>query len=350
MLTGLAGLRFGVETPLHPPGRATRRLDGLSSSEETPPLPTLSPQRSRARRALIADLTTDKRGWLEHGIAALAVSLLGLGVAGSFVLTGNAQHTTASPSVVTSVQPGVAQPSAFDRDAAISRSAQRKPLDPAAVKNLAQQRADALSRTGEQVELAAQSKAVAKRARSLVATSKATLRQGVLLAAQKSTGASGTQTDATIAASLAALGDNSGKACLPVTSGYTIAARFGDVGSWSRYHTGFDFSAPVGTPIHAPIAGVVTNAGYGPASGWAGNYVAIKYPNGMSTLMAHMSTVSVKVGETVRPCQVVGAIGMTGRSFGPHVHFEVYPAGITPGDVYKAINPEPWLHALGLRP
>jgi murein DD-endopeptidase MepM/ murein hydrolase activator NlpD len=65
--------------------------------------------------------------------------------------------------------------------------------------------------------------------------------------------------------------------CLPITRGYSIAARFRPGRAWSRYHTGFDFSAPVGTPLHAPAAGVVTNAGSGPASGWAGNYVAIKY-------------------------------------------------------------------------
>jgi murein DD-endopeptidase MepM/ murein hydrolase activator NlpD len=39
---------------------------------------------------------------------------------------------------------------------------------------------------------------------------------------------------------------------------------------------------------------------------------------------------------------------MTGRTFGPHLHFEVYPAGATPGDVYTAVNPEPWLASLGL--
>lgn len=304
-----------------------------------------------ARHATNADLNADRRGWVEHGIAALAVSLLGLGIAGSVVLTGAAQHTVGTAAVVTTVQPGVAQPSAFDPDASgTSRSGGRKPLDPGAVKNLAQQRANSLAETGEQVGLTAQSKAVQQREKLLAATTKATQRKGTLLAAQRATGASGSQTDADIAASLATIGDSSGKSCLPVTRGYTVAARFGDVGSWARYHTGFDFSAPVGTPIHAPTGGVVTNAGYGPASGWAGNYVAIKYPNGMSTLMAHMSTVSVKVGETVSPCQVVGAVGLTGRTFGAHVHFEVYPAGTTPGDVYKAINPEPWLRALGLKP
>jgi murein DD-endopeptidase MepM/ murein hydrolase activator NlpD len=106
----------------------------------------------------------------------------------------------------------------------------------------------------------------------------------------------------------------------------------------------------VGTALHAPAAGVVTNAGSGSASGWAGNYVAIRYPDGTSSLMAHMSTVSVSVGQTVSACQVVGAVGMTGRTFGPHVHFEIYPAGVTPGDVYKAVNPVSWLAAHGLQP
>jgi murein DD-endopeptidase MepM/ murein hydrolase activator NlpD len=216
------------------------------------------------------------------------------------------------------------------------------------VQNLAQERAETLARSGEQVQQAAQVRAVRNRAQQLAATSKATQRKGALLAAQRHTASAGART--TAGAGRASVRDSSGRACLPVTSGYTVAARFGDVGSWARYHTGFDFSAPIGTAIHAPTAGVVTNAGYGPASGWAGNYVAIKYPNGMSTLMAHMSTVSVKVGETVSPCRLVGAIGMTGRTFGPHVHFEVYPAGITPGDVYKAIDPVPWLRGLGLHP
>ena len=137
---------------------------------------------------------------------------------------------------------------------------------------------------------------------------------------------------------------------MPVRGGYSIAARFGQVGSWSRYHTGFDFSGPVGTPLQAPASGVVTNAGSGPASGWAGNYVAIRHPDGTSSLSAHMSTVSVSVGQTVAACQTVGAIGMTGRTFGPHVHFEIYPAGVTPGDVYKAVDPVSWLNAHGVTP
>jgi murein DD-endopeptidase MepM/ murein hydrolase activator NlpD len=300
-----------------------------------------------ARRAIIEDIREEKRSWLRHGVAALAVSVLGLGVAGSVALTGSAQHTTrlAEPKVQISIQPGVTQPSAFERDPdTTSRSGARESMDPALVNSLAEQRIEALTRVDEQVDLAARSKALKAREKTLESDSESTRRQAALLAARQAS--EGTAAGALTATSLT----TTGSACLPVVSGYTLAARFGQVGAWARYHTGLDFSAPVGTPIHAPTSGVVTNAGIGPASGWAGNYVAIRYANGTQSLMAHMSTVSVSVGQTVSPCQVVGAIGMTGRTFGPHVHFEIYPAGITPGDVYKAVNPEPWLHNLGLRP
>ena len=219
------------------------------------------------------------------------------------------------------------------------------------MQSLADQRAEESSKAEDDVAEAATDKGAKAREKALESASDATRKQAALIATGKAgsttAGSSGTPAPAKPDAGKAKSG---GKTCLPVTRGYSIAARFGQVGPWSRYHTGFDFSAPVGTPLHAPATGVVTNAGSGPASGWAGNYVAIKYADGTHTLMAHMSTISVKVGQTVSGCQLVGAVGMTGRTFGPHVHFEVYPAGITPGDVYKAVNPVPWLNAHGLHP
>ncbi len=141
-----------------------------------------------------------------------------------------------------------------------------------------------------------------------------------------------------------------GAAVLPVGK-YSLSARFGQVGSWSRYHTGFDFAASIGTAIRAPEAGKVTHAGSGgSAGGWAGTYVTVQHADGTSSLYAHMSTVSVHAGQTVSGGQNLGQIGMTGRSFGPHLHFEIYPAGVEPGDPYSAVNPEPWLRALGLTP
>ena len=322
-------------------------------------MPQFPSQDALARRALIEDLKEDRKGWLQHGLAALGVSLLGLGVAGSMVLTGNAQHTTvAVPTTQVSTAPAAATseelPSAFDRTAAsTSRDVARPELDQAKLKSLADQRAEELSKNDDRIEQAAKTKAAAAREKSLESASDSTQEQAALLARQKNQVGSAAKKPARKAAPATAAStpvNASGKSCMPVRGGYSIAARFGQVGSWARYHTGFDFSAPVGTTLQAPASGVVTNAGGGSASGWAGNYVAIRYPDGTQSLMAHMSTVSVSVGQTVSACQVVGAVGMTGRTFGPHVHFEIYPAGVTPGDVYRAVNPVTWLNAHGLKP
>jgi murein DD-endopeptidase MepM/ murein hydrolase activator NlpD len=293
-------------------------------------VPNSSSERMRARRVLIEDLKEDPKSWLRHAVAALAVSLLGLGVAGSVALTGAAQHTTLTATGATKELPKEA-----------SRGAERPRLDPVKVKSLADQRAEELSKIDSEVLDASMDKSAKARDKALEAVSDATRRQAILIARGQ---AKRSDPQSPIP------GASGGKGCLPVRNGYRIAAGFGQTGPWSRYHTGLDFSSPVGTPLHAPAAGVVTNAGIGPASGWAGNYVAIKYPNGTHTLMAHMSSVSVRVGQTVSACQVVGAIGMTGRTFGAHVHLEVYPAGVKPGDVYSAVNPVPWLRAHGVKP
>ena len=214
--------------------------------------------------------------------------------------------------------------------------------DAAKLRSLADQRAEELAEASEDYATAASTTSVKARDKALKSAAAATREQAERLAEQQVP--TGGDTAGLPDLDVGAV-PSDGKSCLPITSGYSIAARFGDTGIWSRYHTGFDFSAGVGTPIHAPTAGVVTNAGLGPASGWAGNYVAIRYPDGTSTLMAHMSTVSVSVGQTVAACQVVGAVGLTGRTFGPHLHFEVYPPGVTPGDVYSAVSPVSWLNS-----
>jgi murein DD-endopeptidase MepM/ murein hydrolase activator NlpD len=322
-------------------------------------LPQPTSQDALARRALIEDIKEDRKGWLQHGVAALAVSLLGLGVAGSVVLTSNAEHvaTAGATTQLAATSPEIALPSAFDRSAsATSRDVTRPALDQAKLKSLADQRAEELSKTDDQIVEAARTKAANAREKSLESASKATQKQATLLArgaaerraARSSSTPAGTTEAPSVASSAPA--STGGKSCMPVRGGYSIAARFGQVGAWARYHTGFDFSAPVGSTLQAPASGVVTNAGGGPASGWAGNYVAIRYPDGTQSLMAHMSTVSVSVGQSVSACQTVGAVGMTGRTFGPHVHFEIYPAGVTPGDVYRAVNPLGWLNAHDLRP
>ena len=135
-------------------------------------------------------------------------------------------------------------------------------------------------------------------------------------------------------------------AAAPLAKGsYRIGAAFGATGSWSRYHTGQDFVASSGTPVHAATSGTVISGNVG---SWAGNYVVIRAADGSSTLYAHMSNTDVKVGQQVTAGQKIGNVGSTGRSFGAHLHFEYYPSGVTPGNVYSATNPMSYLRSIGI--
>lgn len=88
-------------------------------------------------------------------------------------------------------------------------------------------------------------------------------------------------------------------------------------------YNGIDIAASVGTPILASASGtVIISKNYGWNGGY-GNYVVIKHDNGTQTLYAHNSSNAVSVGQWVSQGAVIGYIGSTGRSTGPHVHFEV---------------------------
>jgi murein DD-endopeptidase MepM/ murein hydrolase activator NlpD len=100
-------------------------------------------------------------------------------------------------------------------------------------------------------------------------------------------------------------------------------------------HAGIDFRAPSGTRIRSTAAGVVTAAG--PAGGY-GNMVEIDHGNGVSTRYAHLAVVLVNVGDHVEADQVVAKSGSTGRSTGPHLHYEVRLNG-------EAVDPIRFLRA-----
>jgi murein DD-endopeptidase MepM/ murein hydrolase activator NlpD len=99
------------------------------------------------------------------------------------------------------------------------------------------------------------------------------------------------------------------------------------------FHPGLDFRGPIGTPIHAAAKGVVSFVGE--RSGY-GNVVEVSHSNGLLTRYAHMSVQKAHVGQAVQAGDVIGLIGNTGRSTGPHLHFEVRIND-------RAVNPRPFL-------
>jgi murein DD-endopeptidase MepM/ murein hydrolase activator NlpD len=94
---------------------------------------------------------------------------------------------------------------------------------------------------------------------------------------------------------------------------------------WGRMHRGIDIAAPVGTPVVASAAGVVISAGWN--SGGFGNLVEIRHPDGTVTRYAHNSSVLTRIGAVVEQGELIAHMGSTGRSTGPHTHFEIRPAG-----------------------
>ncbi|MEP7162356.1 MAG: peptidoglycan DD-metalloendopeptidase family protein [Candidatus Moraniibacteriota bacterium] len=112
-----------------------------------------------------------------------------------------------------------------------------------------------------------------------------------------------------------------------LTQGYgktSYAKRSGSYGRAS-FHNGLDFAAPTGTPVYAPANGKVVAVGNNGRYAY-GRWIAIDHGNGIVTLYGHLSKQSVKRGESVDAGEIIGAVGSTGNSTGPHVHFSVFSA------------------------
>ncbi len=108
---------------------------------------------------------------------------------------------------------------------------------------------------------------------------------------------------------------------------------------YSRMHKGLDFRAGYGTPILAAADGIVSGAG---RAGGYGNQVRVSHASGLSTSYSHMSRISVSRGTHVRQGQVIGYVGSTGLSTGPHLHYEIYRNGtpINPAMVKFVMRPQ----------
>lgn len=103
-----------------------------------------------------------------------------------------------------------------------------------------------------------------------------------------------------------------------------ITSYFGEP-RWHGPHKGLDIAAPIGTPVRTPASGVVIEASYRGAYGLT---VWIDHGNGYQTRYAHMASVGVEIGQRINAGQVVGAVGVTGATTGPHLHYEVRLNGI----------------------
>lgn len=118
-----------------------------------------------------------------------------------------------------------------------------------------------------------------------------------------------------------------------MTSGYGM--RNHPILRQRRQHNGVDLAAPRGTPVYATADGVIETARY---FGSYGNYVQIGHGSDLETRYAHLSRYTVRAGDEVRKGDLIGYVGSTGRSTGPHLHYEVRVDG-------QPVNPIPYMVA-----
>jgi murein DD-endopeptidase MepM/ murein hydrolase activator NlpD len=125
----------------------------------------------------------------------------------------------------------------------------------------------------------------------------------------------------------------------PLTGRYRVSATFGSTGRlWASAHTGVDLSASYGAEVVSLSTGEIIWTGY---DGPFGNKIVVRHWDGTETWYCHLSRI-IKRSGTVTPGEVIGAVGSTGNSTGPHLHLEVHPSGSGP------VNPQTWLADRGV--
>jgi len=119
-----------------------------------------------------------------------------------------------------------------------------------------------------------------------------------------------------------------------IASGYGY--RIDPIYNTIKMHAGLDFTAPQGTPIYATADGSVKTAGF--SDGGYGNYVVINHGYGYETLYGHMVRIKARSGQRVKRGEIIGYVGSTGKSTGPHCHYEVHKNGQKLDPVYFFYN------------
>ncbi|MFJ8742538.1 M23 family metallopeptidase [Embleya sp. NPDC127516] len=294
----------------------------LSPEAPSTPTPTSGPIDRVAR---LKGLRPSRSVTVVSGLALLAVAVTtGVQTAGS---GAGREHAAGSASA----DPGTAQRLA-DRGADVAARSQERA---------------ALSATGEQAKESAASDAAARaeaeRAQELERAQEAEReaeRAREAEQAQEAERQAAARAEAEQAEAERAKAQRAAGWVLP-TSDYTLTGRFGNSGSrWAHTHTGLDFAARAGTPIKAAAAGKIASAG---SAGAFGNRIVITHPDGTQTWYCHQSRFA-KTSGSVTAGEVIGYVGTTGNSTGPHLHFEVHPGG------GAAVDPGSWLAKKGVKP
>lgn len=122
----------------------------------------------------------------------------------------------------------------------------------------------------------------------------------------------------------------------PISSGYGIRRYYNGVFAKDYYHRGVDYAGGMGSPVLAPAPGRIALVGR-VSEGFRvhGNVVGIDHGQGVTSIMLHLSRIDVKEGDFVKAGQRIGAIGSTGASTGPHLHWGLYVHGLS-------VDPVPW--------
>ncbi|MFI6584682.1 M23 family metallopeptidase [Embleya sp. NPDC050493] len=243
------------------------------------------------------------------------------------------------------------QASGSDADAGAKRAAGSPSADPEIAQRLAGRGADVAARSQERPALDAAREAAREAERQAAADASARAEAEQAREAERAEQAEAEQAEQAeaervreaerqaeaerVAAERAASG------WVVPTSGYTLTGRFGNSGArWAHTHTGLDFAARSGTPIKAAAAGKIASAG---TAGAFGNRIVITHPDGTQTWYCHQSRFA-KTSGSVTAGEVIGYVGTTGNSTGPHLHFEVHPKG------GAAVDPNKWLTGKGVAP
>jgi len=134
---------------------------------------------------------------------------------------------------------------------------------------------------------------------------------------------------------------------VPVIGNYLLSSGFGEridpFTSQPSFHPGVDISSELGTPVVAAAKGKVTKINLNTDKSGYGNYIEVSHPNKISTLYGHLSEILVKENQVLQKGEIIGLVGDTGRSTGPHLHFEVQVDG-------KAVDPMAIISPIAMKP